>query len=177
MAIVPIVPASKTPSPRLSPRERARAPSPAPEAPPPAAPLDEPEQAEAKAAATYEVGYKKPPTHTRFRPGRSGNPRGRPKGSKGLNTLIRESLSEMVIARTARGEKKISRIQGIIHKLQEMALKGNVRALTQLMAYYSAAVPDALETSGPAAPQDLSATDQAILAEYMASMSSEGDSQ
>ncbi len=33
----------------------------------------------------YEVGYGKPPSRTRFRSGQSGNPRGRPKGTKKAN--------------------------------------------------------------------------------------------
>src|SRR5439155_1781990 len=45
----------------------------------------------------YEVGYGKPPRHTRFGLGRSGNPRGRPGGSKKLSTLLSEALKEPVI--------------------------------------------------------------------------------
>jgi hypothetical protein len=45
----------------------------------------------------YEVGYGRPPRHTRFELGRSGNPRGRPGGSKNLSTLLSEALQEPVI--------------------------------------------------------------------------------
>ena len=40
------------------------------------------------AKAGYEVGYGKPPQHSRFKPGQSGNPKGRPKSAKGLNTIV-----------------------------------------------------------------------------------------
>lgn len=177
MAIHPIALVSATPPARPSPRARVRAPSPASAAASETALLAEPKQAEPEAAATYEVGYKKPPAHTQFQPGRSGNPRGRRKGSKGLRTLIRESLSEMVIARTATGEKKISRIEGLIHKSQELAMKGNVRAIANLLSLYAAAVPDAPESSEVTLPEDLSATDQAILEAFMASIHGQEDSQ
>jgi hypothetical protein len=44
----------------------------------------------------YEVGYGKPPRHTRFAKGQSGNPRGRPRGAKNFNTLLEEALDEPV---------------------------------------------------------------------------------
>jgi hypothetical protein len=45
----------------------------------------------------YKVGYKRPPLHTRFQKGQSGNPRGRPKGSKNFSTLLSEALNEPVV--------------------------------------------------------------------------------
>ena len=47
--------------------------------------------------SNYRVGYKKPPLHTRFKKGQSGNPRGRPRGSKNFSTLLTEALNEPVV--------------------------------------------------------------------------------
>lgn len=48
--------------------------------------------------APYKVGNKKPPLHSRFKPGQSGNPRGRPKGSKKLSVALLEELRRTVCA-------------------------------------------------------------------------------
>src|ERR1700742_2968486 len=45
------------------------------------------------------VGYKRPPKHTQFRPGQSGNPKGRPKGTQNLKSDLREELGEIVRVR------------------------------------------------------------------------------
>ena len=49
----------------------------------------------------YAVGYRKPPTATRFKPVQSGNPKGRPKGSPNLATDLSTELGELI---TVRGE-------------------------------------------------------------------------
>ena len=46
-----------------------------------------------------EVGYKKPPKKTRFKPGRSGNPKGRPKGCKNMRTIVKDILDRNVTIR------------------------------------------------------------------------------
>jgi hypothetical protein len=45
----------------------------------------------------YVVGYGKPPLHTRFQKGRSGNPNGRPRGRKNMSTLLSDALNGSVI--------------------------------------------------------------------------------
>src|SRR5215469_5153687 len=58
----------------------------------------------------YEVGYGKPPRSSRFKKGQSGNPRGRPSGSKNLSTLLSEALNEPVIV-TENGRRRLARRQ------------------------------------------------------------------
>lgn len=128
------------------------------------------EEPELKQSQDYEVGYGRPPAHTRFKPGRSGNPRGRPKGARGLNTLARELLTARVPVRTASGEKKMHRIEAVLHKTFELALKGNPRALSQVLSLYASAVPETA-VAEPASPaEELSLTDLAILEEFKASL-------
>jgi hypothetical protein len=119
----------------------------------------------------YAVGYCRPPKHTRFKPGQSGNPKGRPKGARSLSTIVRELMSERVAVRTPSGEKKIHRIDALMRKLFELAAKGNGRALAQLLSLYAAAVPESVVADGPAstAGDELTATDLQLLEELKAS--------
>ena len=47
--------------------------------------------------------------HTRFRKGQSGNPRGRPRGSKNLSTLLIDALNEPVVVTEDGRKRKISK--------------------------------------------------------------------
>ena len=58
--------------------------------------MREPDEDEADCrmnAASYAVGYRRPPLHSRFKPGQSGNPSGRSKGSQNLKTMFEQVLT------------------------------------------------------------------------------------
>lgn len=124
----------------------------------------------------YEIGYKKPPKSSQFQPGQSGNPKGRKKGTKGMKTLARETLTAKVIVRTTDGTKKMERIEALMHKFIELAMKGNPRAMLALFNMYENAIPDLAYSDGAdiSAPP-LTETDEAILAELRTLLMSEGD--
>src|SRR5215813_14255407 len=81
----------------------------------------------------YEVGYGKPPHHTRFKRGQSGNPRGRPRGSKNLSTLLSEALNEPVIVAENGTRRKITKRQAIIKQLVNQSAKADWRATKILL--------------------------------------------
>lgn len=62
----------------------------------------------------YEVGYGRTPIQTRFQPGQSGNPRGRPKGQKSIGKLLAEALSRRIKVQDKGGRQKTLRVQDII---------------------------------------------------------------
>jgi hypothetical protein len=81
----------------------------------------------------YEVGYGKPPRHTQFSRGQSGNPRGRPAGSKNLATLVSEALNEPVIVAENGGRRKISKREAIVKQLVNRSAKADWRAIKILL--------------------------------------------
>src|SRR5256714_12809089 len=81
----------------------------------------------------YAVGYGKPPTHTQFRAGRSGNPAGRRKGVRNLATDVRRTLRVPVKVKEGGRTRKISTQEGALMRLREKALQGDPRALDRLL--------------------------------------------
>ena len=99
--------------------------------------MTDPKKPAAKASgADYEVGYGKPPQHTRFQPGRSGNPRGRPKGTKNLKSDLMEELGEKILVREGEQSRRVSKQRAVVKTLVMRTLKGDARAahlLTSMM--------------------------------------------
>jgi hypothetical protein len=80
----------------------------------------------------YAVGYKRPPVHSRFKPGQSGNPSGRAKGSQNLKTLFHRILKEEVSLREGSDVRKITKAEAIMRGLVIGALKGDTRSIGTL---------------------------------------------
>ena len=119
-------------------------------------------------AGNYEVGYKKPPRHTQFRPDQSGNARGRPKGSKNLKTEIAQVMNEMVTIREGGKRKRIRKNQVVATRLVNKAMEGKERAILMLLNLADELAADSkggAATARPDAAQPLEDGDRAILAE------------
>lgn len=82
----------------------------------------------------HEIGYGKTPEKGKFEPGQSGNPKGRPKGSKGLKTILNDALGQKIVSRANGKEKKITTREGIIMRLVKKALDGDHNAIKLIMA-------------------------------------------
>lgn len=80
----------------------------------------------------YAVGWGKPPRHTQFKKGQSGNPKGRPPGSKNMNTLLAKALDEQVTARHKGKLKKFAMREAIPRQLVNKAASGDLRAIQLL---------------------------------------------
>jgi len=115
----------------------------------------------------FTVGYKKPPQHSRFQPGRSGNPRGKQKGVRNLGSDVKRTLEVPVRLNEQGRARRVSTQEAALLRLREKALKGDARSLDRFLElakiFNNGA---AVESVGDEA---LAAEDQAIYAEEVRS--------
>lgn len=109
----------------------------------------------------YEVGYGKPPKAGQFKPGQSGNPKGRKKGRISLEDVILKELFSKVKIREGNKEHKVTKLSALIKSRTNTALKGDRHAFADVMKLL-----DRLEVDLQKAAEilDLSAEDAQILA-------------
>jgi hypothetical protein len=94
---------------------------------------------------TYDLGYKRPPKHSRFRKGVSGNPRGRPKGKRNFATVLKEILEEKVVINEGRARKTVTKLEAALKQLANKAASGDLVAARQLIALVRSAEQGAVE--------------------------------
>ncbi len=116
-----------------------------------------------------DVGYGKPPKANQFKPGKSGNPKGRPKGAKSEATMLEELLNRKIEIRQNGKVRKITILEGILHKLAEDSLKGNTKSAAFVLNRL-AAIASTANTESEVNPDD-----KAVLDAYLRKFRSNPD--
>ena len=81
----------------------------------------------------YEVGYCRPPTHSRFRPGQSGNPNGRPAGRASAKTRIERVINKKVSVHHGHRSRDITMLEAILHAHAAKGARGDARSAALLI--------------------------------------------
>ena len=109
----------------------------------------------------YDVGYGRPPKHTRFRKGQSGNLRGRPKGRLNATEALNRELDQMITVREGGKTIRMTKREAMIKRLAADAMAGKKYAVDAILAHERARA----ETSGAAA--NLTGDDAAIVENFL----------
>ncbi len=98
------------------------------------------------------MAYKKPPTEKQFEKGKSGNPNGRPKGTKNFQTLLNKYLEREIELddpmMSGEDTLKVSTLDHIILRLLAKALNGDMRAVKEVLDRLVGKAKETVEVSG-----------------------------
>jgi hypothetical protein len=121
-------------------------------------------------ARDYVVGYGKPPVHSRFQKGRSGNPKGRPRGRKNMSTLLSDALNGSVIVVENGRRKKITKREAIVTQLVNKSASADLKATQMVLAMLSDLESRADASTDPA---PFTEADQQVIQRIQARLRSE----
>ena len=91
------------------------------------------------------VGYGKPPKRTQFRKGRSGNPKGRPKGRKNKGSVVREIIDRKVAVRENGRTRKVTVFEALVESMVSKALSGSMNDQIKLIQLIEKHAPEKLK--------------------------------
>jgi Family of unknown function (DUF5681) len=109
----------------------------------------------------YEIGWGKPPKSMRWRPGQSGNPKGRPRAKKNQLRLFREALEQKIRIEERGKERTITIIEAIIKRFVSQALKGDLKAIKlvlDMMAEFPEPTPLPEKITADMSPEEIART-------------------
>jgi Family of unknown function (DUF5681) len=113
----------------------------------------------------YTVGFARPPMHTQFRPGRSGNPRGRPKGRASLQDIVKDVLFAKMEVRVGERSQKLASVSALMRTAMNRALKGDHKFLMAVIAFIR--LSGLSDMGSTLATEADNGADEAILADFL----------
>ena len=81
----------------------------------------------------YKVGYKKPPKHTQFKPGQSGNPKGLGKRDETPKTVFKEEMAERFPITRKGKTVRVSALRIAMKRAKVKAMEGDLKAFALLL--------------------------------------------
>lgn len=128
------------------------------------APLPQADPAEAS-GETYKVGYGRPPIDWRFKPGHSGNAKGRPKGSRNAETVVAQVVNGKVPVRENGKVRKMTKFEAMLQANTQKAMQGDSRSFNSMVAIMAKTnqFAEAETQTSTALPED----DAAIIADFL----------
>ena len=98
-------------------------------------------------------GYGRPPRHSRFKPGQSGNPSGRPKGAVSFRADLADELAELIAIRDDSGEMRITKRRAIVKKVVSASIFGDPKHASALLSLCAKLFPE-MDEADPHAAED-----------------------
>jgi hypothetical protein len=120
----------------------------------------------------HEVGYARPPAATRFRPGQSGNPAGRPKGRKSFQALVQDAADTKIELKMGGKKVNMSMAQAFLQSLFRSALSGNAKVYPLVVELLQRYLDDEMEATPD---DDTRAAEPALVAQILARRSGSDD--
>jgi hypothetical protein len=109
---------------------------------------------------SYAVGYRKPPQHTQFAKGQSGNPRGRPKGSQNVAAVLKRAARQRVKVTSNGVSRLVTKLEAAVTQLLNQAASGDPRAIRELLYLHRLCEEPAQSDRAQADPQEV---DRAVM--------------
>ena len=82
------------------------------------------------------VGYGRPPKATQFKKGQSGNPRGRPKGSRPVGAVLQEILGQRIAVTENGKTRRLPALEVMLRRLANDAMRGEPVALKSMLSLF-----------------------------------------
>jgi hypothetical protein len=115
-------------------------------------------------SATYSVGYGRPPKETQFKPGTSGNAKGRPKGTRPIGAILQDIIQQKISVTEGGKTRRITTLEVMFRRLANDAMRSDQKAIKLLLSLadrYAGSPETVLQL------REMLNEDEEILAQYL----------